>query len=230
MVKILSCLLACGLLWPFPAAATVTFCEDLTAKSLLEVQEIIGIRDFPDYLGDQASSQELDLSLLRAIEAAEIGEPARARLLVAASQLNLVETVRYLAGSTKDLNWRLKHDEFSVTALFVSAWCGNREVVGILLDRGASPTVESCLPFGGYAARTCAFPIFAAVAGGRFEGGDPRLVCAIARNDCNGGLDWASAKSSTGQTVWDFVVLTPGHFANSLSAALRGDCRGLDSE
>jgi hypothetical protein len=228
MVKSIVSLLAIVATLSFPATATVTYCEDLTAGSLEEIQKFTGaIEDVAGYPAGLTSAQELDAILMQVLETAPPDESGRYRLLVAASQLNLVKSARFLVESVENLDWRSIDNEFSVTALFVSAWCGNGEVVELLLQHGASTDSESCLPFGGDPARVCVYPVFGAITGGRFEGGDPEIVCAIVGRDRADARDWSKVRSSTGQSAREFLSKAWGQHALLLSSALLGQCESF---
>lgn len=203
-----------------PALGAVTFCSDLSSESIAQIESALFVeRPFtqPIY---ELERDELDELVHRSLDDESLTVPTRNRLLVSASQLGLLLSVRKLLSKPIPVDWRDDSEEFSVTALFVAAWCGHSQVVRELLRAGASPIQESCLPFGGSGARVCTYPLYAAIAGSEFEGG-----CPIILRDMRGALiekafPWRSVRDGANLTGVDYLKLADPTKRDQLAQAL----------
>jgi hypothetical protein len=203
-----------------PVLGAVTFCSDLSADSFAQIESAFIAARSSDPPINELERAELDQLVERSLDDRPLPSLTQQRLLVSVSQLGLLQSARKLLSKSISVDWREQDAEFSMTALFVAAWCGHAPVVRELLRTRASPIEESCLPFGGSGARICTYPLYAAIAGSDFEGGSPRIVRYMGRALEERDFDWRIVRDGANLTGVDYLELAEPKKRTQLKDAL----------
>jgi hypothetical protein len=203
-----------------PALGAVTFCSDLSSDSIAQIESALMMASSSVHPLYELERDELDQLVAKSLDDRSLPSPTQNRLLVSASQLGLLLSVGKLLSKPISADWRDESAEFSVTALFVAAWCGHELVVDDLLQARASPIEESCLPFGGSGERVCTYPLYAAIAGSDFEGGSPRILRNMRRALKGKAFSWQSARDGANLTGVDYLELARPRKRTQLQEAL----------
>jgi hypothetical protein len=227
MVKLIIGLFILISILPNSAFSITMFCRDLTASSLEEIEKITGTEDFIFSIDEGETTDALDSRLHALVfdQSHKFSVAERSRLLVAASQLGLARSVRHLLISGVKIDWRAEDEDVSATALFLAAWCEKSEIVDLLLKSGASIEKQSCLPFAGSIATECTYPLYAAISGSNFDGGDPGIICAMRKAEGARFKQIMGLIDTAGLNAQDYLEIINQSNRMDISSSLNGKCQ-----